>query len=225
MSETIAHIDGDEVAYYIAYVNEYQESTDIINTRVSTTIEQLANLVEADRYKVYLSGRRKNSFRRRLLPAYKAHRDKRAPPRWLSYIKDYILNIHEAELHPRLEADDLLGIAISKQDDNIHIAVTQDKDIRSVPGLSFNPKKPHLGIIDTSIDEALYNLMLQVAAGDSADGYKGIPGVGLKTAAKILDGTTHRGWYKIYKQYIKKGLTRKTFRDNYICARILRRNI
>lgn len=220
----IAHIDGDEVAYYVAYTNDYETDQGRLESKIDITIKQLAELVEADKYVVYLSGPRRNSFRRRILPAYKAHRDKRDPPRWLSHAKEYITTFFDARLHPRLEADDLLGLAITQSDSDTHIAVTQDKDIRSVPGLSFNPKKPELGIVTTTTEEADINLMIQVMAGDTADGYKGIPGIGVKKAAKILNNTAHRALQKTYRAYLSKGLTRKDLRVNYICARILRRN-
>ena len=224
MSNIIAHIDGDELAYLIAFCSEDVTNEVIIELKVDKEIERLVRLVNADLFKLYLSGPREDSFRRRLLPSYKAHRDTRKPPKWLSHIKNYLLVGYGAEQHQRLEADDLLGLAITQQDDNVHIAITQDKDIRSVPGMSLNPRKPERGLVYTSRREALLRLMTQVLCGDPADGYKGCPGIGTVKSKKLLQGSTHRGWQKIYKEYLKKGLTRKDLHINYLCAKILRRH-
>jgi DNA polymerase-1 len=62
--------------------------------------------------------------------------------------------------------------------------------------------------------------------GDPADGYKGIPGVGLKRAAKILDqaedGEPQEFWSLIVEAYEARGLTEDDAILNARMARILR---
>ena len=72
-----------------------------------------------------------------------------------------------------------------------------------------------------SKNEADRNWMTQVLTGDRADNVDGLPGVGPKTADKIL-GTTmtlREMWPVVVKAYQKKG---KTFTDALLAARMTR---
>lgn len=216
---TVAHIDGDELAYYWAYVSESEEA---LEEGIQQRILELAAAVDADDFKLYLSCSRSKGYRRRIFPGYKAHRDSREAPVLLKHALAYIKLTYNAELHPRLEADDLLGLAITKDDGNINISVTQDKDAATVPGYWYNPRKQEMRRVTP--EEALHSLMIQVLAGDSADGYKGCPGIGPVKAKKILGDTTEGGWDRVKAQYTKSGLTPQDFKINYLMAKILRRN-
>lgn len=223
MQKTILHVDLDEIIYLVAYRNEHESDELYVLLDLQGEINRRLGLVEHDEVIYYLSCSREANFRRRLMPSYKAHRDKREAPRWIRRLKYYSETFLNVRSHPHLEADDLIGLAITNQDGNTNIAVTQDKDVRTVPGLSINPNTNPPLFSETSVEEALYNLMKQVLTGDSADGYKGCPNIGPKKADKILQGTTHRGWQKIYRAYLKAGLTKEDLRLQYLMARILRR--
>lgn len=213
------HIDGDEIAYYWSYVSK--SYTELVG-HIESTIEKYLERFETEDYKVYLSCRRADCFRRYIDPKYKAHRDSREPPELLGAARQYLLDMHNAIEHPRLEADDLLGLACTESGDICNIAVTQDKDAKTVPMYWYNHRTDTF--TKSTKDQALLCLMTQVLTGDTADGYKGCPGIGPVKAGRILQGSTYRGWQKVYRAFLKKGLTRKDLKRNYILARILRRH-
>lgn len=214
------HIDGDEIAYYWSYVS--RGHVELIG-HIEDTIQKYLERFETDDYKIYLSCPRAQCFRRFIDPKYKAHRDSREPPELLAAARSYLLENHHAISHPRLEADDLIGLACTERGDICHIAVTQDKDAATVPMFWYNPRTDIF--TQTAVEQATYNLMKQVLTGDTADGYKGCPGIGPVKATKILGDTSHRGWQKVYRAYLKKGLSRADLKRNYLLAKILRRSI
>lgn len=213
------HIDGDELAYYWSYV--CTSSTQLVD-RIESTIEKYLERFETIDYRIYLSCKRAQCFRRKLDPAYKAHRDGRESPPMLERAREYLIEVHNAITHPHLEADDLIGLACTQRDDTCHIAVTQDKDAATVPMFWYNHRKDIFA--ETQPEQALRNLMIQVLVGDTADGYKGCPGIGPVKANKLIGESTHRGWQKIFRAYLKKGLKRADLQRTYILAKILRRH-
>ena len=216
---TILHVDLDEILYLVSYRGEHKEFDDIV-IDLKAEIHRRVSLLEHTEVKYYLSCNRHMNFRRRVLPTYKAHRDKRKPPLHLVDLREWADLFLSPSVHRRLEADDLIGLAITQQDGRRHIAVTQDKDIRSVPGWSFNPNKDKEPVF-TSNEEARYNLLIQVLTGDTADGYKGIPGVGPAKAKKILKNNVTID--AVLGAYLDAGLTKEDLKRQYIVAKILRR--
>ena len=76
-------------------------------------------------------------------------------------------------------------------------------------------------------EEADYNHMLQTLTGDAADGYPGCPGIGPKTAEKLLAGvgrTYAEMWPIVVEQYAKKGLSEGIALTQARIARICRRD-
>lgn len=220
----IAHVDMDEIIYYTAFkYGKNCETADDIIDNFRYEVYARTKKLSIDVIKYYVGCSRANCFRRRILPSYKAHRDLgHHDPKFIPALKDYSFMFFGAITHKHLEADDLIGLAVTNNDGNLHVAVTQDKDILTVPCYYYNPTKDIYGC--TSRDEALYNLMVQVLTGDTADGYKGVHGIGKAKANKILGGTTKFGWQKVYRAYLNAGLTREDLRKQYLMARILTRN-
>jgi len=120
-------------------------------------------------------------------------------------------------LRPNLEADDCIGILATTKKNSI--IVSGDKDFKSVPGRFFDYKRGEF--YDISVDKADYWHLYQTLIGDTADNYSGCPGIGEKTAEKILaEGAT---WACVVAQYEKKGLTEADALVQARVARILRR--
>jgi DNA polymerase-1 len=137
-------------------------------------------------------------FRRDLDPNYKAHRD--PAPEALHVQADRIVSILSAlrvpiYRLPRFEADDLIATIVERlRDEDVRIyIVSRDKDLEQL--LSdrvrlFDPGK------DAEMDvAALWEakgytpeqaVEVQTLAGDSTDNIPGVPGVGMKTAAKLI---------------------------------------
>ena len=116
--------------------------------------------------------------------------------------------------HEGLEADDLMGLNSGPST----VIVSDDKDMLTIAGLHYQPRKPAKGIFSITYKEADYLLYTQILTGDRTDGYTGIPGVGPKKAEKILEagGVCWRTILKAYEDY---GLHEE---DALITARLAR---
>jgi DNA polymerase-1 len=127
--------------------------------------------------------------------------------------------------HETLEADDVLGLlSTSKTLTGKRTIVTIDKDLLTVPGLLWNPDKPDDGVVSTSEEEADYRHLLQTLTGDATDGYSGCPGVGPKTAEKMLaDVEPELRWLRIVEAYEKAGFGAEEALRQARVARVLRR--
>ena len=140
-----------------------------------------------------------SSFRNTIYPPYKANRD--PAPDELKLQFDYCRRFIEAAGFPilssdRYEADDLLGTAATKareQGHNVTI-LSADKDLAQLiedddllwdyaRDRRFNPKKikEHFGVRPDQIADQL------ALAGDKVDNIPGVPGVGMTTAARLLN--------------------------------------
>lgn len=123
------------------------------------------------------------TFRKKIYPAYKANRTTPKPITY-PYVVDKIRDEFEVWEEDQLEADDLMGIAAS--DGRVDfVAVSRDKDMRTIPGLVFNPdhdRKP----VRMRLGAADQMWMKQTITGDSVDNYPGIPGMGDVGAQALL---------------------------------------
>jgi 5'-3' exonuclease len=82
---------------------------------------------------------------------------------------------------PTLEADDALGIYATQYPDNV--LCSPDKDMRQIPGRLFDMKESCF----ITPEEGRRWHFIQTLAGDQTDGYAGVPGYGIKTAAKLFE--------------------------------------
>lgn len=192
-------VDGDLFAYQLAAGSE--QTIDFGETVVRTgdaetasynleqTFHGYADRLGADRIVVALSDT--ENFRKAVMPTYKANREGIERPAMLETLKAHLQATFECIVRPKLEADDVLGILLTnaKVIPGRKIVVTEDKDLRSVPGLHWNPKKE--GELDkgptlVSVAQADANFYAQVLSGDQVDGYGGCPGVGVIGAARLV---------------------------------------
>ena len=140
-----------------------------------------------------------SSFRNTIYPPYKANRD--PAPDELKLQFEYCRRFIEAIGYPilgsdRYEADDLLGTAATRareQGHNVTI-LSADKDLAQLieeddtlwdyaKNKKFSPKKikEHFGVWPNQIADQL------ALAGDKVDNIPGVPGVGMTTAARLLN--------------------------------------
>lgn len=162
------------------------------------------------------------NWRKSILPSYKANRKDKRKPMLLMFLRNWMIAQLGAVVEEGLEADDLLGIAAT-QSPNDSIIVSEDKDLKTIPALLFNPAK------DTeprriSEFEADYNHMFQTLTGDVVDGFTGCPSVGPKTAEKILkDCTTSADlWDATLAAFQKQKLSKEVALVQAQVARICR---
>lgn len=224
MKRTIL-IDADIVAYKASIVNE--KSFDFGDTGVAEHLDydgcirnvdgligSYADALKADRIVICLSDPDVN-FRKQLNPTYKHNRKDVVPPQLLKWIKEYLASEYQSFQRPRLEADDIMGILATSGDRFIkgdRVIVSEDKDMRTVPALVFNPNHAGLGVQNISPLDAKQFHMWQTVVGDPTDGYPGCPGIGkggrfVEWAESILEAEEDELWDLVLGAYASKGYT------------------
>ena len=172
---------------------------------------------------VALSGSK--NWRKTVLPTYKYHRKKSRKPVVFFTLKEYVRETYNTFEYEDLEADDVCGMLMGTrlwQTRFEKILVSTDKDLLQIPGLHYNPNKPDEGITEVTEEDGEYNHLFQTLTGDLVDGYSGCPGVGPKTALRILGANPC--WDKVLGAYKKAGLTEEDALVQARVARILRQS-
>jgi DNA polymerase I len=231
-------IDGDIDAYKIAARNQTTTdwgdgvlgvTTDATEAKaqIDDTYKRLKKMLGATRLIVCLSD--SQNFRKEVLPTYKSNRKNVIKPALLAELKGYLEANYEVFKRPMLEADDVLGILATVGDvsgliTGDRIVVSEDKDLKSIPGMLFNPRHPDRGTIEISVEQADLEHMRQTLTGDPTDCYGGCPGIGKAKVDGVLtkkhaDQTL---WELVVAAYVKKGLTEADALVQARVARILR---
>lgn len=255
-------VDADIVAFKFASSNqESHEWGNGVKTVTVTPLEEvaaevdvwLANLKEtlkADELIICLSCSHEENFRLGVLPSYKGNRDYDNRPVLLGAIKDHMADNYRTYARPSLEADDVMGI-LSTHPTLIpgrKIIVSEDKDMKTIPGWLYNPAKDFKPRLIAEQDAEYFHLY-QTLTGDATDHYKGCPGVGPVAAEECLSMVeklvpVHREitqgkrkgeietkfekvpadslWEAVVSRYHAKGLTEEDALVQARCARILR---
>ncbi len=221
---TTAIIDGDIVLYPICAAHERETRWGDVHTLHSdwnevrhvvwNHIDQLQERVEASSLIVAFSD--SENFRKTLDPAYKTNRQNRKPLCFSRAIEE-IMQEGIGVKYPTLEADDVVGILGTGAYRTDGVMISSDKDLKTVPGLHYNPRQPDLGVYEIGPTEAQWWHMIQTLTGDTTDGYKGCPGIGLAKAPKILEDATEGLWEAVVASYEKAG---KTEEDALLQARL-----
>lgn len=224
-------IDGDIVAYKAAFHTErpinwgdgtwgLSADEEEAGTYADNLIESWAEDLSADRVIVCLSDPKEN-WRKEILPTYKAPRGNVRKPVLLDWLRnDYMEGNYETFRRPTLEADDVMGILSTATNGAglkgfERIIVSEDKDMKTIPGLLLNPRDLKGGIkaVDAlqhiTVQDADASHWMQTLCGDQVDNYTGCPGVGEKTATKILAAAWETGtslWAAIVETYAKRDL-------------------
>jgi DNA polymerase-1 len=190
-------LDADIVAFKIASVSQkvYQfpdcEPTLVadewheVETRIHEAVRKITSFLDTQDVIVCLSCPTAENWRLGVLPTYKANRDYSKRPVHLAAVKDYMEANWPSYRRPTLEADDIMGI-LSTSRPGKNIIVSEDKDLKTVPGWLFNPAKdtkPRL--ITPEVADRWH--MYQTIVGDATDNYAGCPGAGPDAALLCLD--------------------------------------
>ena len=155
-----------------------------------------------------------SNFRKVLDPAYKGHRNRKKPCGYKRVI-NALKEDYPVVIMPTLEADDAIGIYATKEPG--HIICSPDKDMRQIPGDLYDLSD---GIITITKQEGDRWHLIQTMAGDQTDGYSGVPGIGIKRAAALLDehGDT---WKTVVDAFADKDLDESVALLNARLAKIL----
>jgi DNA polymerase-1 len=126
----------------------------------------------------------KNNFRKSIYPQYKSNRIGVRKPEYLMAVKDWLAENFQTYLRPGLEADDCMGILATHPSliKGEKIMVSEDKDMKTIPGLLYNPREGSKAKVRTiTRRDACRAHFIQTIVGDTSDGYPGAPGIGPKS--------------------------------------------
>lgn len=234
-------IDG-HAHIYRAFFAPFRDLTSPTGEPTKATFvftQMLLNLVEQrkpDYLAVVIDHGDETVFRREIYPEYKANRPPPPPEfapqeeRILQIIREMGLPLYEA---PGYEADDLIATMVDKlQHDFDLFLVSKDKDLRQL-------LTPHVRLYDPVTQETVtpehlratrgygpeQSIDIQTLIGDATDNVPGIPGVGEKTAAQLLNefGSIDNIYASIDKLKSKKKLVENllAYRDKLPLSRTL----
>lgn len=233
-------VDGDTLIYEAAASTEYETqwndwlwtlhgdlSAAIVH--LDKSLEEIKDKLEADRMVIALSDEQR--WRPSVMPQYKANRTKTRKPVTYQPLRQYCHETMEVFQRPFLEGDDVLGILAThpKFIQGEKIVVSIDKDMQTIPGSHLNyqhardqaPTGSWLPLVRQVTEEMADRFHLyQTLTGDQTDGYPGCPGVGPKTAEKILAESPT--WAAVVKTFEKAGLGSAVALQNARVARICR---
>ena len=154
------------------------------------------------------------NFRKSIDPDYKGHRNRKKPCGYKRVI-NALKASYQVVVMPSLEADDAIGIYATKEEG--HIICSPDKDMRQIPGELYDLSD---GVVTVTREEGDRWHLIQTMAGDQTDGYSGVPGIGIKRAAALLDehGAT---WKTVVDAFAEKDLDESVALMNARLAKIL----
>ena len=153
------------------------------------------------------------NFRKKILPEYKGHRNRKKPCGYKRVVNYLGIN-YDTITMPELEADDALGIYATANPGNI--IVSPDKDMKQIPGRLYNLDE----MFTVSKEDGAKWHLIQTLAGDQTDGYPGVPGIGVKRAEALFNKEGY-SWKTVCKAFNDKGFTNLTAITNARLARIL----
>ena len=153
------------------------------------------------------------NFRKSIFPDYKGHRNRKKPCGYRRVIEQ-LKTKYEVIRMDTLEADDAMGIYATLHPGNV--ICSPDKDMKQIPGMVYDLEN----ITEISPEEGSAWHLIQTMAGDQTDGYSGVPGIGVKRAAALLerDGYT---WSTVVNAFAEKGLDEDVALMNARLAKIL----
>ena len=165
------------------------------------TIERIETALNGEAILVFSGDQ---NFRKTVWPLYKANRKSSRKPLCYFDIIERVKAERTVKSHAVLEGDDYIGILATRVSPVRRIIVSDDKDMLTLP----NCEVYRMGqIITTTVDSAETYWLTQTLMGDTTDGYKGCPGIGPKTAEKVLERPGDP-WVNILEAY-RKGCEKK----------------
>lgn len=220
----MALIDADVLCYIVgSLVSSGDEAFTVLRHR----IRLLCDLTNHRSHLLFVSCKTKDGFRKnKVANYYKSNRKGAVRPVFYEECREILLKELGAIMLPELEADDAISIYASFPAHHNATVVSADKDFYSTPcnflHVNFKRREHKYTIVDE--ETAFYNHMLQTLIGDSADGYKGCPGIGEKRSLDIISksDTMSSMWEKVVNTYKKKGLGENEAVENARLAYLLR---
>jgi len=188
------------------FATRWTDMRDVENT-ILDTLHHLFEKFDTESYTMCLSDYH-DPFRKRLADYYKESRDGSKKPLGYAQAVKLVEQKHPYERYPSLEADDVLGILATSGRYDRPIIVSDDKDLKQIPGELYVPRlREHFRITPES---GFRFHMHQTLTGDRADNYPGCPGIGEVRAERILDQPANGDlWYAVEQTFAKARLPRE----------------
>jgi len=187
-----AILDADSFVFRAAAASE-NDDLFVAAERVDFMINTALDEVGAKEYILFLTG--KDNFRYKVFPEYKAFRKDKPRPKWEQALKNHLRDQWDAQIVNGMEADDACGIAQCGSPKDKSIIIHHDKDINQIPGWHYNFVKKEKYYVED--EEGIYFFFTQLLTGDTADGIKGVAGIGPKKAEKLLSGKAIKDLYAV----------------------------
>lgn len=224
--ETVLLIDGDLYLYRAAaaaeeeidWGNDVWSLMSDLKEAKRIFVTTIVDICEAlDCFNVVVAFSDQDNFRHDIDPTYKGGRRKIRKPVGYKELVKWAKDRYKSHTEPLLEADDVLGICGTAPGFDV-IMVSDDKDLKSIPGSLYRPMTGEFSTI--SQQQADKWFLKQALMGDITDGYGGCPGIGEKTADRIL--AKNPTWSAVVNEYSKKSLSANHALAQARLARILR---
>lgn len=176
-------IDADVLVHWAA------RGSDTVDEAVEMLHELMEEAMEisfAEEFRIAVKG--KGNFRKDVTGDYKANRkelDVDLKSRLSAVHRTVVRDYGGVPAHD-MEADDLVRIwAEEARAEGVpFVIIAEDKDLKCIPGVHYNPKKREFAHVSEDEADLLYHMQLLV--GDSADNIKGLWRVGPVKARKAL---------------------------------------
>lgn len=224
----VALVDADIVAYQAAASAEqpfnwgeglwtlhaFEEDAIIHFESILSKLQEKTNA-----QKLVLAFSDTKNWRKTILPTYKSNRKDVRKPMLLGFLKRYAMERYDCRTIAGLEGDDVIGLTATGKLGSVYTICSIDKDLKTIPGQHYNFGTDEF--FEVTLEEADHWHLVQTLTGDQTDGYSGCPGIGPKTAEKILAGEG-RPWDLVVKAYDKAGFSEEEALTQARVARILR---
>ena len=205
-------IDGDILVYRCGFAGQQgkaddPESMDPLENvlhSVKNSINTIVRATRADSHILFLTG--VNNFREGVatIQGYKENRKGKPKPYWYNEIRKYMIDVQGALVVDDQEADDALGIFLTKAGSD-GVCASIDKDLLTVPGEHYNWVKDTTTLV--SKEDALLTFYTQLLTGDSTDNIPGLYKMTGKRATKNIKEslamlcTEQDMWYYVFNMY------------------------
>lgn len=187
---TVALLDADVINYQAAASAQRDYGGEIF-ANVAGAVEdaeaQIKKEMEqagCDSVILVYSPRNGTNWRKLVMPKYKMHRKATPKPVCYGELRDALEQRWDSVSIDWLEGDDVFAMLQAKIPDSVVVSI--DKDMFTLPECNY--LRPHTMAWPAVTSQAAADKfwLHQVLMGDSTDGYKGVVGVGPKSADKIL---------------------------------------
>jgi 5'-3' exonuclease len=184
----LALIDGDPIVYAAVWGRSLGDA----KARVLSLIEENVEATYSNDYMIAVGT--SFNFRDDIHPFYKksASREKsrESKPEWFGEIIEFLREQPNIVKCIGYEADDQLRMwsEQARSAGDPYVICSIDKDLDCIPGTHYSSKTRET--YEVTEEEANHFYWQQMLQGDNVDNIPGLPGIGPKKAAKILEGAS-----------------------------------